>query len=295
MEPVWIFLITFGFIVSLVGIIGNTLVILFLMSKKVLKNKLTRMFFINLAVADMGVLLFCHTFFVLYHTPLFQNSPVNEITCRGVEPLVFTFLTLSAMSLVIISFHRHHTITRELSPDWSQRKASLIITFAWCCSFFTNLPLEVIYRRYDSENRNCKFVWKEEFTTAYVIFLVGLDYVLPFLSITILFLKMRKALERPPGLQKSTTFRRFSQNLKSIRLLRSVVFVFFITKFPNFLLTLIGDIWLSEMTSPLGNQYGLAFYVATIFLTANSAANPYVYVFASRDFRQALTNSVHPL
>ena len=128
METLSIFLLTVGFTLSFVGVVGNLIIISFLIKKKGMRNKVNRILFTNLAVADLSVLLFFHTYQALYWAALIQES---NITCRVVQPVSYAFVTVSVMSLVFISFHRHRVITREMDQELSQTKVFFIILFTF--------------------------------------------------------------------------------------------------------------------------------------------------------------------
>ena len=129
MELLAIFLLIVGFTLSFVGVVGNLIIIFFLLiKKKGMKNKVNRILFTNLAVADLCVLLFFHTYQALSWTTLVQRS---NITCRVFQPITYAFVTVSVMSLVFISFHRHRVITREMDQELSQTKVFFIILFTF--------------------------------------------------------------------------------------------------------------------------------------------------------------------
>ena len=133
METLSIFLLTVGFTLSFVGVVGNLIIISFLIKKKGMRNKVNRILFTNLAVADLSVLLFFHTYQALYWAALIQES---NITCRVVQPVSYAFVTVSVMSLLLISFHRHRVITREMDQEWSQINLfSLFCLFGLAHSF----------------------------------------------------------------------------------------------------------------------------------------------------------------
>ena len=290
MEPLSIFLLTVGFTLSFVGVVGNLIIISFLLiKKKGMKNKVNRILFTNLAVADLCVLLFFHTYQALSWTTLVQRS---NFTCRVVQPITYSFVTVSEMSLVLISFHRHRVITREMDQELSQTKAFFIILFIWFGSFVASIPIEVLFHRYQNDISLCILSVNQIISNVYYAFIILAYYVFPLTAILVLFVKMKIILKRSSRFQQRAANVRFQRNLKTVKIRLAVVVVYWVTSFPCCLVDLTRFFWGSNLQFILGDKYDYLSYLNAILLTTNSAANPFIYVIVSRDFRRALKNSI---
>ena len=289
MKPLSIFLLTVGFTLSFVGVVGNLIIISFLIKKKGMKNKLNRILFTNLAVADLSVLLFFHTYQALSMTALIQES---NITCRVVQPISYAFVTVSVMSLLLISFHRHRVITREMDQEWSETKSVFIILFIWLGSFVSTVPMEVLFYEYEKVTSLCIITMNQMISNVYYALITLATCVFPLIAILVLFIRMKIILKRSARFQQQATKVGFKKNLKAVKILLPVVVVYWATTFPYFLLDLTYFFSAINLQFVSTEKYDFLSYLGTILLTTNSAVNPFIYVIVSRDFRQALKNSI---
>ena len=86
-----------------VGIIGNIWVIVTIVRHNAIKRYTNKILFINLAIADMGVLLVRNPFFFLSY--YFKNRWLfGELTCKILMPLSLIFMPASVLTLVAISY-----------------------------------------------------------------------------------------------------------------------------------------------------------------------------------------------
>ena len=196
------------------------------------------------------------------------------------------------MSLVLISFHRHRVITREIDQAVSQTKAFFIILFIWLGSFVAAVPIEVLFRRYQNGTSLCIVSANKVISNVHYAFIILAYYVFPLIAILVLFVKMKIILKRSSRFQQRAANVRFQKNLKTVKILLPVVVVYWATTFPCFLIDLTRFFWESNLQLILRDKYNLLSYFNAILLTTNSAANPFIYVIVSRDFRRALKNSI---
>lgn len=90
-------------VIFIVGVIGNTLVCLVVCRERKMKN-VTNYFIVNLAAADLSVLLICIPFD--FGEQFTAKWPYGAFLCRLIYPLQTMATTASVFTLVAISLNR---------------------------------------------------------------------------------------------------------------------------------------------------------------------------------------------
>lgn len=277
-------LISVDWLIVLIGILGNTLVIVSILFHNSIKNTVNRMLFVNLAITDLGVLVVRHSFHSI-QLYLKGRWAFGEIACKFIPPVSRTFLTVSIVTLVAISHHRYNSIVHVLHAEHSVKKSSIILALIWLTTLGSYCLLDVPFRRLDEATERCTDSVGPVKYIASVIAEKGF-YVVCFVFILYMFSKMKKALLRSLQVQQNSniTKRRISQSVKTLQLLKPTVFVLFITLFPAWLLhTFV----LAKRDDLSPESRYLLYHVIGILMVINSSANPFIYVMASRSFKNS--------
>ncbi|KAJ8022210.1 Beta-4C adrenergic receptor [Holothuria leucospilota] len=127
-------------LITVIGIPGNSIVILAVLSSKKLQNK-TNIFVVNLACADMVT---CAVIPFQVTSLLSKTSLWSKAFCRAVSVLTCLGLGSSMVNLALIAFIRYSIITKSLTFNdrlFTKTNISFLICGAWLFPlFFTLIP-----------------------------------------------------------------------------------------------------------------------------------------------------------
>ena len=286
-------------LIFIVGVLGNGLVCVVVVKENLLRSLAYCLIF-NLAISDLGVLLFSLPFAVFR---LELNSwPLGAIGCRVLYPLSDIFHGASIATITAIAVFRYRGIVSGNSVGKTSsalKKAKLVILLIWLLSFvlfvvplffamnyatmqggktycFPTFPLDLYYKLYQAET-------------------VLLTYLLPLAVITLTYVRIRRRLRESIALHvqirqqsgsPSSRLKRqhlSEKNYKALKVLTPVVVVFSVTMFPYNVYRVV-DIFLD--TSQF--VYQLVFFkLCVLFFVCNSSANPLIYALFSEEFRKA--------
>lgn len=266
--------VTIDSIISLLGLVGNALVIWISGCK--MKRTVNTTWYQSLAISDF---LFCACLpFNVYYTAIL-DWPFGLLMCKLTSSALFLNMFSSVFLLVLISIDRCVMIK---FPIWSQnsrtvRKALGAVILVWVLSAALTMPSLVhrqikthgsatlCYTDYGSSHR----------IVALTRFICG--FLFPFLMILccciILFLKLRSLTRK---------------SSKPFKVMVALVLAFFIcwVPFHTFLLLELNMDNLSVEVVKTGLNLG------GTLASANSVLNPILYVFIGHDFRRTLKRSV---
>lgn len=282
-------------IIFFVGTVGNILVCVVVVREHLIHSIAYALIF-NLAIADLGILLFSFPFGLIRTEGL--AWPLGWFGCKVIYPLSDIFHGVSIGSITIIALHRYRGIVAGRSPDPQRRLkyARIVIASLWFLSFvfvvmpvLFNIEFAVIKGTPQCYPKFSKWLYFE----LYQIELFILTYILPIAIISFTYLKIRERLRESirlrqrirkqsgNGLAKKDTFN--EKNFKALRVLAPVVVVFIVTMFPYNLYRVV------EIFIDLSSiKYMLLFWkMSVLAFVCNSSANPVIYALMSGDFRKA--------
>ena len=87
------------------GIFGNFLVILSVCCNSRIKRSTSNLFILNLAVADIGVLILSHSFILGLEINNFA-WPFGKVSCEYIYPFSDSFFGVSIWTILAISYYR---------------------------------------------------------------------------------------------------------------------------------------------------------------------------------------------
>lgn len=128
-------------LIFILSVTGNSLVILTILKSRTMRNSMTNMYLLNLALADLIVSIICMPPTLV--GKLFQCFFFGDIGCKLLQYMQFVAVSASAQTLLVIAFERYCAICRPLqSRAWqTKRRTSVMISSVWILAFAINLLL----------------------------------------------------------------------------------------------------------------------------------------------------------
>ncbi|XP_066923599.1 adenosine receptor A2b-like [Clytia hemisphaerica] len=308
-----------GFLVFVlvVGICGNLLAILTILSSRNLQRQVAYKFIISLAVADIGVSFFSTSFRL-------QNSIYNGNFCNSLNVCYvmtiadFVFPMSSITHLLIIAIDRFCAITMpyKYSIMFTHTKAKLFIAFTWVYVLvwsglgmfsWDSIDRATLFIVSGQEGRFCSYDnYKFVTTMATVI------YFIPIVVSTVMYscvlcvaLKQADSINRMRpsnggnSVHNKKLGRRLKHDLRAARTISVVFAAYTICWLPHFIIILIG-IWDLPTMIKLKFEHPLAYdCISTTFNyilpTINSCINPFIYFLFGANFRLAFKDVLYKL
>lgn len=283
-------------IVILIGLIGNTLVILVIARNKYLRRKKPIcIVLLNLAVADSIVLLFLaprHVFFALIDP--YPEGTLGDYLCKFVTGgnIAWIGAITSICSLLLIAAERFYAVClpHRYSKRFTRVFVRRLLAVAWLFGFLFNLPLFIV-TRYNKNIRFCVEDWG--YTTlskasallwVFTAGIIPLCVMIYFYSNVIFTLWIKKSEVGHGQLVirqvRQKTRRRVSKALLVISCLYCASWFPPLTNYilVNFV--------------PQRSFSNTAYLASVVMVAFNSSVNPLIYAFYSGLFRQHLKNLI---
>ena len=281
----------FGF-VTFSGVIGNSLVIYIICSKRKMRT-LTNLLLLNLAFADLLFVVICPPFtayqFATYHWPM--DGIWGDYSCKIMHYLVNVTAYVTVYTLVLIAALRYFTIVHSAATVRYRTKSivALLVLCMWLVVLLVNIPIirsygvEIdIYGIPDCEHYSHEIsrpIYATFFTFAYV---VPLGLIL-FLSVRILRHISSSRTSSFKGASRSENRKQHASCL-----LITVVTFFAITWLPVHIHLLLAHF----RRVPHTDVYRTISVFFHFFAFCNSCVNPFIYNFASQDFRASFKEAL---
>lgn len=177
--------VVFYAIISIVGTIGNTLVILAYRNPRM--RSVTNLFIANLAVADLTVCLINTPVAVIYS--VLKNWPFGLVLCRVINYIQGIMVCASVGTLMAIAADRYRAIVHPLLPRIRTRHAITIIVAIWIVASIIPFPL-LLYQKLHVKSGSivCFEDWPSvEAQKIYTVFAAVALYVIPLTVISVLY------------------------------------------------------------------------------------------------------------
>ncbi|KAM3862295.1 P2Y purinoceptor 8 [Diretmus argenteus] len=271
-------------IVTVVNLAGNGLSMWLLIFRTSPKTP-SIIFMINLTLTDLalGAAL---PFQITYQLQAY-NWSLGPIMCRFLTVAFFTNMYCSILTMMAISIDRYLGIVRPmLFRETRERKSIAVIS----CLLMWGLVLAVLYPMMTTDLTfhipelgitTCFDVLKKDMLpsqAAWVAFLFTMFFILfllPFCVTTFCYVSVIRKLARDS---------KTAQKEKAIRLAAIVLLVFTLCFAPNNILLLAHTVYRLFY----GKSIYMAYKLSLSFSCLNSCLDPFIYYFASKDFRQKL-------
>ncbi|KAJ8343341.1 hypothetical protein SKAU_G00306700 [Synaphobranchus kaupii] len=277
--------VIFGFI-FLLGIIGNTLVMIVIGRIKSRRSRsTTNTFILNLSIADLSFLLLCVPFqATIYSLP---DWVFGAFLCKFVHYFVKVCMLVSIFTLVAMSVDRYIAVVHaKKSPCIRNKKNAVIgVCTIWVLSFVFAIPVAQHQTLISHpEAPNSSFCWEEwsykvpKHTYKVTILIIG--YLLPLVLITCCYAKVLFHIHKK---MKNMSKKSERSKKKTAQTVLLVVAAFLICWMPHHIIAM----WVEFGRFPL-NDASFAFRILSHCLAyGNSCVNPILYAFLSENFRKA--------
>ncbi|UJR26894.1 hypothetical protein I4U23_008204 [Adineta vaga] len=132
----WICIILYV-VVFIVGTVGNLLVIIVIQRNRSMRT-VTNMFIMNLAAADLLVLVFCLPATVIQDVT--KTWFFGLVLCKFVNYIQNMSVSVSVLTLMAISIERYQAIVHPLKFSGTKQRARILILSVWILSILLVLP-----------------------------------------------------------------------------------------------------------------------------------------------------------
>lgn len=276
-----IYLFILQLLFTVVGIIGNSWVIVAILRYNAIKRTSNKILFINLAIADMGVLIIRNPFYFLL---IYSHNRwlFGEFACRILLPFSLMFMPASVLTVVAIWYSRCSAIVkvRQLN-EISNRTAWYTVVAIWTFVAAFYPIIEIPVRKVNTTAQSCDL--DVSAPVSYSLYaLEDLYFVAAFFVIVAMFIRMRRSLLSFSEVYNNNLIvKKLMKNMKALKLLWPVVIVLFVCMLP----LAVGRTW--QWIIGDDNDTPLYFlHIIDVLLVTNSAVNPYLYIIVSTEFRQ---------
>lgn len=280
-------------VIFVLGVLGNVLVCTVVVREKLYRS-LAYCLILNLAIADLGLLVFSLPFALLRTEDV--SWPFGEFTCKVLYPVSDVFPAVSIASVTAIAVYRYRGIVTgrsSLEPRRAVKEAQIVISLIWVCSFVLFVvPLFFAMKFVEQDGRVHCFpqFTNDLYFKLYQAEAVLLTYALPLAIILFTYIairgRLRESIDLHSRMRKESGTSVRSQDdktLKALRIISPVVLVFAITMLPYNVFRVV-DIFADTSNF----EYLLLFFkLCVLFFVGNSSANPLIYALVSDEFRKA--------
>ena len=266
-------------VIFMTGLVGNVLVCLVVCRQRRLKTS-TNYFILNLACADLGVIVFCIPLDVVIQENGYR-WPFGDFLCRIIYPLMTVLTFASVGTLIGIAMNRHHAILTPMRIQAAgKRRAKVAIVSVWLLSIALSLPYAATLK-FDETSLQCEETWSEASSRFYTVFLSIFQYCLPLLVITAAYIRIGIQLRRNRANMTAAHRVQDRDVRKVVRMMIVVVLLFALCMLPNQIL------WTLKYFHSLVPMHDELLSWGAILIYANSCSNPIVYSICAEEFRTA--------
>ncbi|KAM9331083.1 formyl peptide receptor-related sequence 4-like [Gastrophryne carolinensis] len=269
-------------VVSLLGTVGNGLVIWFVVFK--MKKTVSSIWFLSLALADFTFSLFLPL--QVTNQALSNHWPFGDFMCK-LDSFVSPLNVLSSvLQLTVISIDRCACV---VFPVWCQnhrttRLAWKITLLIWALAAFCSVSFFVLKRTITSADGQiiCYETWIPSLNEQKVINGFIFFFVAPLIIIvscyTVIIVRMRRY--------------RMVTSTKPFRMIAAIIICFFICWLPYHVFSIMLMSAVYSNNTYLIDVFLIGSGIAVSLGFANSCINPFLYVFFGRDFKEKFCGSI---
>lgn len=295
-------------LVALVGIIGNIIVCVITSKKRNLKIAGNH-FILNLALADLGILVIYYPLHVV-SIELSFSWPFGKVACQIFRPFFDIFFGAGICCITAIGFYRYRMLVYCTKPRMNVQAAKRILFVIWLLPFIIIvMPLFFVMELKPIPKVGlwiCEAIWPNLISVRlYNAANILAFYFFPLAIITSTYVRIRNKLR--DNIRRNDSYRlarsrdtarkdvdyRTRQNRRALRLLTPVVVIFAICMAPSVFMTLL-EILLKD---PKKTFNGLKYIkelrqFVQLLIVMNSSANPVIYSVVNSEFRRDLARLI---
>ncbi|XP_019877913.1 neuropeptide F receptor [Aethina tumida] len=299
-EPAYSTLIVMYSVLIVLGALGNTLVIISVVRKPVMRTP-RNMFIVNLAVADL--LLCTVTMPLTLMEILTKYFPLgdNIFVCKMIGMLQATSTYVSTISITAIALDRYQVIVYPTKESLQLFGALLILLIIWSVAVVLALPLFVVRHisthnvKIDSNNLSLTFCyenWPMEHGRAYYsVFSLIFQYTLPIIIVSVAYIRISYKLRYRFASGFVTANDNSQQKRRELRgrklqrtnlLLGSIAVIFCVSWIPLNMYNVIADF---SSNNDFSSQSMMVYYAVCHMMGMSSAcSNPILYGCLNENF-----------
>ncbi|XP_066918457.1 QRFP-like peptide receptor [Clytia hemisphaerica] len=276
-------------LVSIVGILGNSIVLMFPQRKKKSTHlKLTY----SLASTD---LISSVTFIVLL-TPTFWTKEwvYGEVGCKTLLPLMLNQSSFAIGIILIIAIERFFGIVKPFKIGISTNfRCMMCLAINFVLAFCSAIPY-IKHLHVNPETEKCTEMWKHGgYAIIYSGFILVFFFIVPIITIGVLYWKIIVTLKNQAltfkflnGSYVSENYaKRIEYNKRTIKNLFGVVLLFVLFNLPNKVKWIIFDTSSSGMHGTENALTSWYKFVSNLLAFFRVLINPLVYTFSDKRFR----------
>ncbi|XP_050700698.1 uncharacterized protein LOC126987617 isoform X2 [Eriocheir sinensis] len=194
-------------IIFLLGVIGNTLVIVTLLQNRKMRT-ITNVFLLNLAFSDLLLGVFCMPFTLV--GSLLRDFIFGAVMCRLIPYFQAVSVSVSVWTLVAISLERFYAICQPLkSRGWQTLShAYKIISLVWLLSLVFMAPIAVLSQLLpvgDTSRHKCREMWPSlHFERGFSMFLGAALLLVPLIIMVAAYSSITVSLWHGMRLERET-------------------------------------------------------------------------------------------
>ncbi|XP_075037216.1 putative G-protein coupled receptor 150 [Mixophyes fleayi] len=280
-------------IIFTVALVGNSVVLYKICSGKDKKRKINFLI-AQLALADLYVSVMTLMSQIVWEL-LEDEWLAGDVSCRIFKVFQVSGLIVSSNIIAIIALERHHVIMNPLSTPLPTR---CFAVWGWLLAFLLSVPQGFVFKAvYTKEGSRCLNVFGQLprwHFQVYIIYSSVAVFFLPFSVLSVAYSRILWVIWRKGKTSKSLKHHNRACELqatkiplklvatnsciprakvKTLKMTLVIIILFIVCGLPYFVV---------EMKIAFGNITGLdeeVMAVLGIFVVANSAVNPYVYIF----------------
>ncbi|KAG9486394.1 proteinase-activated receptor 4 [Eleutherodactylus coqui] len=268
-------------VIFMVGLPANALALWVLATK--VKKMTSTVFLINLAVADLLLILVLP--FKIFYYYLGNNWIFGEVMCRAVTCFFYGNMYCSALLLMSISVDRYLAVVHPFFSRTFRSRifATSICSTCWIIAVLSTIPLATIqqsYRLLNTELTLCHDALPKqeqaEYLFYYFLSIVVLCFILPLVIIIFSYIAVIREL-----------ILNGEKYNHAVKLSALVVFIVIVLLTPSNVVLLMH--YSEDCLQRHGDLY--AIYMVCVTLSSlNSCVDPFVYYYASEEFRDKVIN-----
>ncbi|MBN3276050.1 NPY5R protein, partial [Polyodon spathula] len=285
--------------VSLLGLLGNVLILLALIRKW--KEKTVMNFLVgNLAFSDILVVLFCSPFTLT--CVLLDHWIFGDIMCHIVPFLQCVSVMVSTLMLMSIAMVRYHMISHPLSRHLTVNTGYLLLGIIWTLGFCICSPLSVFHKTIDLKDtfhldslKNkflCIESWpSDSYRIAFTISLLCVQYILPIVCLTVSHASVSEEnTELQKMLTTSKSISRMKKRSKNVFYkLTIVILAFAISWMPLHIFHLVTDFGADLISS---KHFKLVYCICHLLGMLSCCLNPILYGFLNNGIKADLISLI---
>ena len=285
--------ILYSFVI-LIGIIGNSFVVVIVSRKKAMQTT-TNYLLVNLAVADIIMLLWATQSQVFRLTYEHPSGDAGDYLCKFVTggAMVTLAITVTTFTLALIAIEKHNALVMPMKESIRLTKQNVIWLIAafWIISLVLSVPT-FVKAKYDNKQQHCVDVWDISVAFSireFVYTNVVLKSVLPYIVILYCYTRIIKELYFSKTICRQQVRENDCKVKRRIaKLLITVTIAFYCCYLPYAVLVMyVAAIDPQNLTSQHEFLVKLQ-TVARFLLYFESCLNPIIYPFHSTNFRREL-------